>query len=46
MDPVGIVEPDAALAERMLNLLDVEVKPMIKLSLKDRVEAIIDTYVR
>ncbi len=46
VDPVGIVEPDAALAERMLNLLDVEVTPMIKLSLKDRVEAISDTYVR
>jgi len=45
-DPVGIVEPSAALAERMYNLLDVEVKPMIKLSLKARVETIIDAYVR
>ena len=43
---MGIVEPDAALAERLHNLLDVEVKPMIKLSLKDRVETIIDAYVR
>ena len=44
--PAGIVEPNAALAERMRNLLDVEVKPMIKLGLKARVEAIIDAHVR
>jgi hypothetical protein len=45
-DPAGIVEPNEALVERLHNLLEVEVKPMIKLSLKTRVEMIIDAYVR
>jgi hypothetical protein len=45
-DPAGIVEPNTALVERLHNLLEVEVKPMIKLSLKTRVETIIDAYVR
>ena len=44
--PAGIVEPDAALWERMNTLLDVELKSMIRLSLKERVEAIVDTHLR
>ncbi len=44
-DPVGIVEPDANLAQKMHTLLDVELIPIIRLSLKDRVETIVDTYI-
>jgi hypothetical protein len=45
-DPVGVVEPDATLAKTMNTLLDVELISIIRLSLKDRVENIVDTYVR
>jgi hypothetical protein len=44
-DPVGAVEPDADLAKRMKTLLDVELIAMVRLSLKDRVEKIVDNFV-
>lgn len=45
-DPAGVVEPDANLAQRMHTLLDVELILMVRLSLKERVEIIVDTFVR
>lgn len=45
-DPVGVVEPDATLAKTMNTLLEVELIPMVRLSLKDRAETIVDTYLR
>ena len=46
VEPVGIVEADAILAESMSNLLDVELKFIIRFSLKDRVANIVETYIR
>ncbi len=45
-EPVGVVEPDIVLAERMKMLLEVELISMVRLSLEERVEKIVDTYVR
>jgi hypothetical protein len=41
--PVWILEPDARLAERLDNLIEVEILPMIRLALKARVSAIVDS---
>ena len=43
-DETGILRPNVELSERLLTLDEVELVPMIELSLKDRVEAIIETY--
>jgi hypothetical protein len=40
-DPVGIVEPDAALARRLDTLMEQTIKPLVRASLKDPVDAII-----
>ena len=45
-DPVGILAPNAALAKRMNTLIEIEIKPLVNLSLKDRVAQIIDAHVR
>jgi len=43
---VGVVEPDANLAKSMHTLLEVELIPIIRLSLKDRVENIVDIFIK
>ena len=45
-DPVGMLKPNAALSKRMDTLIEIEIKPMINLSLKDRVAQIIDAHIR
>ena len=45
-DPAGTVEPDPKLAKRLKTLMNVEIVSMVSLSLKDRVEKIVDTYIR
>ncbi len=43
--PVGLLEPDATLTERLNNMSEVEILPMIELSLEDRIADIITTYI-
>ncbi|MDJ0900222.1 MAG: hypothetical protein QNJ55_15570 [Xenococcus sp. MO_188.B8] len=43
--PVGLLEPDATLTERLNNMSEVEILPMIELSLEDRIAEIIKTYI-
>ena len=43
--PVGLLEPDATLTERLKNMCDVEILPMVELSLEDRIAEIIKTYI-
>lgn len=45
-DPVGMLKPNGALAKRMDTLIEIEIKPIVNLSLKDRVAQIIDTHIR
>ncbi len=44
--PVGVVVADAKLAKRMKTLLDVELISIVRLSLEDRAEKIVGTFVR
>ncbi len=43
--PVGMLKPDATLTERLNNMSEVEILPMIELSLEDRIADIIKTYI-
>ena len=43
--PVGMLKPDATLTERLNNMSEVEILPMIELSLEDRIVDIIKTYI-
>jgi hypothetical protein len=45
-DPVGIVEPDAALAKRLDTLMEQTVKPVVRASLKDQVDTIYADYIQ
>jgi hypothetical protein len=45
-DPVGIIEPDAALAKRLDTLMEQAIKPVVRASLKDRVDAIFSDYIQ
>jgi hypothetical protein len=45
-DPVGIVEPDAALAKRLDTLMEEAVKPIVRASLKDQVDTIFANYIQ
>jgi hypothetical protein len=45
-DPIGIVEPDAAMAESLDRLLEEAIKPVIKASLKGRVDTIFADHIK
>ena len=45
-DPAGIVVPDAALVERLDKLMEEAVKPIVRASLKDQVDAIFEKYIK
>lgn len=44
-DPVGIVAPDSTLAERLNTLMEVDIKPVVRISLKDQVDTIFNDYI-
>ena len=43
--PIGLLKPDATLTERLNNMSEVEILPMIELSLEDCIADIIKTYI-
>ena len=45
-NPVGIVEPDSALAKRLDKLMEEILKPTVRASLKDQVDAIFADYIK
>jgi len=45
-EPIGMVVPDADLAERLDSMVKLEIKAALNSSLQDRVQPIIDRYVR
>ena len=45
-NPVDIVEPDAALAKRLDTLMEETIKPVVRASLKDRVDTIFLKYIK